>query len=160
MPVWTVHAPPSPGLSDEPADDIVLVREGFSWEALIFGPIWALINRLWLTVALWIVVMIVISLIGLRFGEAVTWPLEIGFLLWFGFEARDFQRARLARRDWRVVGIVDARNSKMAERRYFEKLAAERAANSFDSASSPVTIAPQRQTGFPPVIGFLQGERP
>lgn len=159
MPVWTVHAPPSPGLSAEPADDVILIREGFSWAALLFGPIWTLMHRLWLTSALWIAAMIVIGLVGARFGEAVTWTLVIGFLMWFAWEARDFQRARLTHRDWRLVGVVDARNSKMAERRYFEKLAAERAANTHDYASVPVTIAPARPGAFPPVIGYMASER-
>ncbi len=60
MRVWTVHVP-------LPADDAgggrrrprrpgpVLVREGFSWGAFLFGPFWLLAHRLWLPALLWFV---------------------------------------------------------------------------------------------------------
>jgi len=160
MAVWTVHAPPSPGLSDEPADDVVFIREGFSWAAFLFAPIWALAHRLWLTFALWLVAVIVISLIGSSAGDAITWPLTIGFLLWFGYEARDFQRAKLARRDWRLVDIVNADSLKLAERRHFERVAVVRA-NETGPSATPPTMPPLPPRGsYPPVIGFTSGVRP
>jgi hypothetical protein len=154
MPVWTVHAPPSPGISAEPADDIILIREGFSWRALIFAPVWALAYGLWLAFALWLAAMIAISLLGFHFGPAVGWPLTIGFLIWFACEARDFRRAKLNRQDWRLVDVVNARTFKAAERRYFEKLAAEQAINQRDFSSAPVTLPPPQPGAFPTVIGY------
>jgi hypothetical protein len=160
MAVWTVHAPPSPGLSDEPVDDVVFIREGFSVAAFVFAPLWALAHRLWVTFALWLAAVIVISLIGTVFGDAITWPLTIGFLVWFGYEARDFQRARLTRRDWRLVDVVNAETFKLAERRYFEKVAETRATGAASSGTLPALMPPRPPRGsYPPVIGFTSGVR-
>jgi hypothetical protein len=155
MPIWTVHVPPSPGISVDPAEDAVLIREGFSWGALIFAPIWALAHRLWLAFAIWLVAMIVISLIGAKLGNATGWTLTIAFLLWFAWEARDFQRAKLNRREWQLVDIVEARTTKAAERRYYEKLAADLAIGGRTQVTAPLTVPPPPPFGVvPTIIGY------
>ena len=44
MKVWTLHT--------RQAKAPVLVREGFSWGALLFGPAWLLVRRAWIPAAL------------------------------------------------------------------------------------------------------------
>ncbi len=155
MAIWTVYAPPSPGISADPAEDVVLIREGFSWSALLFAPIWALAHRLWLATGIWLVAMIVISLIGAKLGDATGWTLAVGFLVWFAWEARDFRRAKLGRGAWQLVDIVDARNARAAERRYFEKLAAERSGGQRTVMTAPITSPPPPPLGgVPPIIGY------
>jgi len=160
MPVWTVHAPPSPGMSAEPTDDLIFIREGFSWAALVFAPLWAVAHRLWLAFGIWLVAMILINLASVKVGEAIGWPLSIGFLVWFALEARDFQRAKLARGQWRLVSIVDAPTEELAEQRYFETLADERDDRVPVLPALPVTIARPQPGSFPPVVGYVSGERP
>jgi hypothetical protein len=159
MPVWTVHAPPSPGFSAEPDDDIILIREGFSWTALLFAPLFAAGHRLWLMLALWIAAFVLISLIGANFGGAVGWPLYIGLAIWLGLEAQDFRRGKLNRQDWRLIDVVDAGSAKAAELRYFQKQAAERTTTRPAAVVSPPMPVP-RSGGFPPVVGFPSSERP
>jgi len=36
----------------------VVVKEGFSWPAFIFGPLWFLLNKMWLTAAIVIALVI------------------------------------------------------------------------------------------------------
>jgi hypothetical protein len=158
MPVWTVHAPPPPGVSAEPEDDVVFIREGFSWTALVFAPIWALAHRLWLSFTLWLVAAILISLVGAKLGGVITWPLWIGFLVWFGYEAADFRRARLTRRDWAMVDIIHAPTRRFAEYRYFEKRAEDRALHDRAFVATPTMVPPRPPTAYPPVIGYLQGD--
>src|SRR6478672_11524495 len=53
MNVYTVHLK---GSKDDLAalERAVFVREGFSWAALIVGPLWLLWNRLWLALIVWL----------------------------------------------------------------------------------------------------------
>ena len=161
MAIWTVHAPPSPGISAEPEDDFVFIREGFSWSALLFAPLWALAHRLWLALAIWLVAMILISLVSAKLAPTVGGVLSIGFLIWFACEARDFRRAALERRDWQLIGVVDARTAKLAEQAFFTKRAAQRVEGGNTPAAALPASPQQPRTGaFPPVIGFLSGDRP
>ena len=62
MAVFTVHAPA--GAAN--ADATVFVREGFSWSAFSFGPLWLLWNRLWLAFGLWLVWIVALGAAGER----------------------------------------------------------------------------------------------
>lgn len=121
MPVWTVHAAPMIGASAAPGEDVVIIREGFSWTAFLVPLIWALRYRLWLAFFLLLAAEIGMSLLAARFGGAVGWPLMLGLMFWFGLEARNVRRAKLDHAGWDVVGIVNAHNAREAERRFFEK---------------------------------------
>jgi Protein of unknown function (DUF2628) len=127
MRVWTVHVPPPPidtgrrrhfpwrtGAAAAPA----LVREGFSWGAFLFGPLWLLAHRLWLAALLWFAVATVSVLLAAVGGAAVLPALQ--FLL--GCHARDLQRRALARRNFQQVGVVVERD----EERALARLLAER----------------------------------
>ena len=159
MTIWTVYAPPSPGISPEPTDDLVFVREGFSWTALILAPIWALAHRLWLTFVLWLAAMIAISLVAHAFGIAIGWVLTIGFLIWFGLAAGDFRRAKLSHRGWRLIDVVDARSRKLAELRYFEKIAGQQRPGEARDPNTPPPAPPARPGAYPPVVGFMTDAR-
>ena len=127
MRVWTVHVPPPPidtgrrrrfpwraGGAAAP----VLVREGFSWGAFLFGPLWLLAHRLWFAALLWFAVATVSVLLAAVGGAAVLPAVQ--FLL--GCHARDLQRRALARRSFEQVGVVVERD----EERALARLLAER----------------------------------
>ena len=48
MPTFTVHEPPNPPADRiDRAERLVFVKDGFSWLAAVFGPVWLLAHRLW-----------------------------------------------------------------------------------------------------------------
>lgn len=116
MRLFTIHAelPPSPGPEGWPepkARAPILLREGFCLAAAVFGALWAAWHRLWLEAALLLALTV----------AAVLWlpdPVD-GFaimalhVLW-GFEARDRQRARLARRGQPLAAVVAAPDAEIA----------------------------------------------
>ncbi len=115
MRVWTVHVPP-PSAAD--ADDgrrparrgPVLVREGFSWGAFLFGPFWLLLRGLWLAALLWLVVAAAVALLAPAATATVLPALQ--FLL--GCHARDLQRRALARRGYAQAHVVAERDEERA----------------------------------------------
>ena len=47
MLTFTVHEPPSPPPDRlERAESLVFVKDGFSWTAALFGPVWLLVHQL------------------------------------------------------------------------------------------------------------------
>jgi hypothetical protein len=108
------------GRADE---DVVLVKDGFSWPAFFFTLIWALWHRLWFFA-------LIIAASGVAIGFASEMlnldPITdaaVGFAwsVLIGFEANDARRRALARRDYDVEDVVLAINLAQAEHRFFQK---------------------------------------
>ncbi|MHA1568433.1 MAG: DUF2628 domain-containing protein [Alphaproteobacteria bacterium] len=131
MRVYTVHIQAESALPDGGA---VLVKEGFSWPALMFGPIWALGLGLWVAAAALLaagaVIGAALELSGADFPTRAA--IVAGFQVLVGFTANDFRRWSLARRGFADARVVAAPDRLAAERRYFEarNLAPRRTANS------------------------------
>ncbi len=85
----------------------VLVREGFSWGALIFGPFWLFAHRAWLAGGL--VLLAGMSLAGAPQPGGVV--LQFGLAWALGLFGNDLRRWTLTRRGYgfaQVVGGPDA----------------------------------------------------
>ena len=89
----------------------LLVREGFSWGALIFGPLWLLAHRAWIPAVLAIAVGVAIGTLP---AGAVRTALSIAYPLLLGFSGNDMRRFSLERRGYRLVNVVAARDAESA----------------------------------------------
>ena len=156
MAIFTAHAPPGVADAAAASDDILFLREGFSWMALLFAPVWAIVRGTWIVLLVWIAAVVLASLIAARFGESAGLVVYLGVALWLGLEARDLRRWHLALRGWQVVGIVAAASVHEAEERFFAKLAADAADGRLPPPLPRAPLRP-RQSGFPPVVGYVAG---
>jgi hypothetical protein len=124
MAAYSVFAPPLSHAGAAGAERFKFVRDGFSWPALILGPIWMLFHRLALVLLLWLVVVLVlgavIRLFGVPSGTALLVFLLLALLI--GLEASTLRSWTLKRRGWREIGIVVADELEAAERRFFDEL--------------------------------------
>ncbi len=114
MRVFTVHTPPatSPGAGGATP---LLLAEGFSWLALLFGPLWLLAHRLWLPA-------VALLLAGAALAVASPW-LALALHLIFAFEAQELRRWSLARQGWQAAGLVAAPNAEAALQRLVDAAA-------------------------------------
>jgi hypothetical protein len=123
MAIYTVHQPPlgSGAAAAEPYR-LVFVRDGFSWWAFLLTPLWMLWHRLWLVLAIYLLVSAAIDA-GLRLLGAPIFTLVLAgplISLLIGLEASTLRRFKLARRHWRNVGVVTGDGLEDAERRFFD----------------------------------------
>src|SRR4051812_40666938 len=120
MPGYTVHAPGGADATPpDGADSFAFIRDGFTFLAFAFGPLWLLSHRLWLALLSYIAVSIA--------GELAFWFLHIGpgarllvmllIAVLLGLEAASLRRWTLSRRNWRQIDIVVADDEEAAERR-------------------------------------------
>jgi len=123
MAIYTVHEPPRRE-ADAPAhtERFVFLRDGFSWSAFLFGPLWMLRHRLWLVLILYLIVVA-----GLMLGLRAVGASPIGvaailvlLALLVGIEASTLRRWTLARRGWSFLGVVVGDDLESAERRFFD----------------------------------------
>ena len=123
------------------AERFKFVRDGFSWLAFIFGPVWMLCHRLWLAFVCYCVAIFAITAMSMWFGlaEGAVTLASLVLALLVGFEATTLRRRKLMFWRWQDAGIVVDRNREAAERRFFDRWV----------ASSPAQIADAPAANMP-----------
>lgn len=119
MKVYTVHR--SPDRRVNPDDEIVFVREGFSWPALIVPTFWILWNRMWWVLLAWLAVGAALGVAG-EYMPRSGWMIgviSVLLSLWFALEANALHRWSLTRKGWRMLDVTTGRDREEAERAFF-----------------------------------------
>src|ERR1700756_4266590 len=121
MAVYTVHEPPMREESTPDPERFVFVRDGFSFTAFVFGPVWMLWHRMWLIFFGYVIVagILEIALRGVGASSGATSLVGFLFALLIGFEAPTLRRFALRRRKWSNLGIIVGDNLESAEQRFF-----------------------------------------
>ncbi len=151
MAVYTIHQPPlRKGETSPDPDRFVLVRDGFYFWAFLLGPVWMIWRRLWLTLVLYVIVIVALETAMRYLG--VNSPLRtlvaFAVAILVGLEAATLQRWTLGRRGWKNVGVVVADDVDTAERRFFANWT-DNAANTDvptpaqRGSTSPQTVLPR-----------------
>jgi hypothetical protein len=98
-----------------------ILRDGFSWTALVFGPLWLLYQQLWLAALIWIVLESAFMVLVLPHvapdAAALANVLAHCFL---GFEGQHL-RITKASRNAAITEIVEGRDWEEAETRFFQR---------------------------------------
>ncbi len=89
----------------------VLLLEGWSWGAAIFGPLWLLVHRAWIPAVLFgAAVLLVMALAPPELGGLIG----LGFGVLAGLLGRDAVRWSLERRGYLLVHVLAARDEESA----------------------------------------------
>jgi hypothetical protein len=159
MAVYTVHEPARThdGASPEP-ERFVFVRDGFSFAAMLFGPLWMLRHWMWLVLLGYGAVVVLLGVVlGLTDASAaVGLSVSVLLALLVGFEAGTLRRFTLARRCFRNVGVVVGDDIELAERRFFDAWGNAATERERAAPSSPVPMAmPHTPRASSDVIGLF-----
>ena len=163
MAVYTVHQPP-PRKRESGSDPVrfTFVRDGFSFLAFLFGPLWMLSHRLWLVLVGYLVVAGALQFALAKIDASGNANVLVGVLLALlvGFEAASLRRWTLDRRGWRNLGVVVADDLELAERRFFDAWITEAPAPR--PAPAPGAPSTRLAGATPDVIGLFPqpGARP
>jgi hypothetical protein len=123
MLTFTVHEPPNRSADRiDRAERLMFVRDGFSWAAALFAPIWLLAHRLWWPFAGYVAAEGAIEVVRQSALVHPGWTTlaAVGMGLLIGLEAGTLRRWSLDRRGWTALGSVSGRNSEDCERRFFD----------------------------------------
>ena len=103
-----------------PAQGFEVVKDGFSWPALCFGPLWLLVKKLWMFAVAWIVVSMILASIegisdevGMVSGQMMVVYLLVagGYLaLWLipAFKGNSWRSKNLLKRGYKLINTVHA----------------------------------------------------
>ena len=122
MPTYTVHEPPPrKGEAASSPERFAFVRDGFYFWAFVLPPLWLLVRRQWVALAIYFVITaalgIIFSFVGLASTAQVLTHLLMALLV--GLEAGTIQRWTLAQRGWRTLGFTVGEDAESAERRFY-----------------------------------------
>jgi hypothetical protein len=149
MATFTVHAPPRrAGEAPASPERFVFVRDGFHGWAFLLAPLWLVAYRLWLALALYVVVTGAIAAgLGILGASAEAQGIAaFAVALLIGFEASSIRRWTLARRGWTTLGFVVGEDQDSAEHRFFAQWAQRKpAAPEAPSAPPPSMTMPVRR---------------
>lgn len=123
MRVYTVHESRNPPSDREDrAEALRFVRDGFSWPAALFTPLWLLMRGFWLALIIYLVVATALGLAFWTLGidEQIQFLIMLAFHVLIGFEADTIERWTLNRRGWEQIATVSGRDVVECERRFFD----------------------------------------
>jgi hypothetical protein len=119
MASWTAHRKPGKG-----ADDVVFLREGFSWWALIFPLPWLVIKGMWIVLLMALGIQFAIWGLAeaLEFSAAMRLILSLSINLILAFEGNNLLRWTYERRGFEELGLVHGDDLDEAEYRFFTEI--------------------------------------
>jgi hypothetical protein len=124
MAVFSVFEPPQSDLdARDHAAKFQFVRDGFSWGAFVFGPLWMLRHRMWLSLLLYVLIVggLVFAMTRMRLPDGAEGGALFAIAILLGLEAATLRRWKLLRSKWTDHGIVVADDIETAERRFFDR---------------------------------------
>ena len=127
MAIYTVHCPPvSKATTSEDTsriEKIIFLRDGFSFPAFCFGPLWLLWKGAWAMATLWVIVAGFCGYASLKLGVPTEGVLLLSFVFaaWFGFEATHLYALLLERRGYIARDLVIGDNEEEAEEVFFSR---------------------------------------
>ncbi len=124
MPAFSVFEPPQSDLdARDHAAKFQFVRDGFSWGAFLFGPVWMLRHRMWLSLFLYVLIVggLMFAMSRMRLSTTVEIAMLFAVAVLIGLESGTLRRWKLTRSKWIDHGIVVADDVEAAERRFFDR---------------------------------------
>ena len=96
----------------------MLVREGFSWGALFFGPLWLALHHIWIPAVLSLAAFVLIVLLT---DGSLAAALLTALVLLLGLSGYDLRRWSLDHRGYLLSQVVTARDELEAMARLLER---------------------------------------
>jgi hypothetical protein len=96
----------------------VLVREGFSWGALLFGPLWLAAHRVWIPAVVSLATFVLIIVVT---DDGLAAALLTALVMLLGFSGHDLRRWSLDHRGYLLAQVVTGRDELEAMARLLER---------------------------------------
>ncbi len=109
MKTYTVHLNPA----DPKPENIILVKEGFSWLAFFLGMLFTLYHRMWLLSFILIILDVVLSILMAKeiiTNEIIIYCISFGIKLLLASNYHDFYRHKLSKKGYIFQGIASGKN--------------------------------------------------
>jgi len=146
MRVYTIyHKASQPADILKHADEVVFVKEGFSWGAFFGQIFWLLTKRLWIASAIYLAGFVILLVLGNLLDGVTGTTILLGALIFgLGLEANDIRGYFLTLKGHNIIGIIEGVSLGACERQFFADLET--------SVQLQPTNPNKQPTANPPVI--------
>jgi Protein of unknown function (DUF2628) len=123
MKTFAIYTPSTPSIGIKELDAVRVVKEGFSWPAFFFGPLWALYHRHWLAA----LALAAVSVAFLILPPMLSWApfTELSLqLLWgafLGVHASQILEKAYTSRGLALARLIPAHDRDEALHRFFRE---------------------------------------
>ena len=123
MRIYTIHAMPRAGARD----DVVAIKEGFSWPAFLFDVLWMLYHGLWYRALFFLALGVALeAAFAYAVIDAATWIAALlGMKAYIGFGANDWRRRKAESRGYVMAGIAGGADGDAAQQRFHDRASAQ-----------------------------------
>ena len=105
------------------AEEMIFIKEGFSWPALIFGSLWLIYQRMWLVLVFYVSITAAVAVLAVL-ADAIP-PVHVlsqmALMVVFAFEANNLRRWTLGLHGWRLIGFACGRTLMDSEADFFHR---------------------------------------
>ncbi len=119
---------------EEKIEDIVLLKDGFSFYAFLFGPAWFLYHRMWQEFLALLVINISFGIFNHFLSASDKILLEISFIFLVALNANDWRLEHLKKKKYALVNFVFGSDAENAKLRFIENLEANIPQAEFDDS--------------------------
>lgn len=113
MNIYAIYIKP-----EQKNNNFIVVEESFSWTAALLSVFWALYYKMWLPIAITILLNIIAAAINI---QELTLILKLIIMLVFGFFAADIRENYLKRNNYKLEDIVVANSKIEAELKFLKR---------------------------------------
>ena len=103
------------------ADELVFVKDGFSFWAMVGSVFWMIYHHLWLPLIGFLLAITLLSTLAYLFGASpdAGGVLFVGLSVALGFLANDIRRMVLEKNRYKMIGAIAGHSKIECERRFF-----------------------------------------
>ena len=102
-------------------EDIILLKEGFSFSAFLFGALWFFYRKMWLEFAIVTAIYFIFSLSSF-WAEFDKFYLEVSFLIIVALNSNYWFGEHLRKKKYEFAGLVFGKDEEEARLRFLEGL--------------------------------------
>lgn len=117
MKIYTVY---TKDIGPSQLEDLVLVKEGFSWMAAILNFFWAFYHKMWVAGSILLIVNIVFIFLETKgyMEPEIVHSIKVGLLLFIGYNFNDWYRNNLIKQGLIPCGLVSGKNEDEARYKF------------------------------------------
>jgi hypothetical protein len=121
MKIYTIYAKES---DSHPMENMILIKEGFSWRAAILHLFWAFYNKMWAIGGILLAVNLLFSVLEKQgyIPSGVVQSMQVGVMLFVGCNFNDWYRQYLEKQGYSFCGVVGGKDVDDASSKYMSEM--------------------------------------
>lgn len=103
-------------------EDIIMIKEGFSWKAFFFNTVWFIYHRMWKEIAILLLIGITFSFVAKLSSDFDKVTMQIALFFMVALNANNWLCEKIKNKGYEFAGIVFGSNATHAKLRFVKRM--------------------------------------